>query len=113
MAHHDHDDDKVTTGEIYRRLCDMDDRYEKKLDQIEVEVRTTNSRTTTLEAIVKDHGRDLGRLTSAVFPRPHAPADDGESLTVKISPKLWVALAAAGGMLFPVLVEWVGKVLAR
>lgn len=113
MAHHDHDDDKVTTGEIYRRLCDMDERYEKKLDRIEDQVRTTNGRTTALETTMKDHGREIGRLTSAVFPRPHAPVGDGESLTVKISPKLWVALAAAAGMLFPVLVEWVGKVLAR
>lgn len=101
-----HDDDKVTTGEIYRRLCDMDERYEKSLDRIEAQVRATNGRTTVLETTIKDHGRELGRLNSAVFPKPSATHTPGESLSIKITPKVWTALAAAGGLLFAMLVEW-------
>lgn len=115
MAHND--DDKVTTGEIYRRLCDMDDRYEKKLDRIEDQVRTTNGRTTALETTVRDHGRELGRLNSAVFPRvtasaTAAPADAGESVSLKLSPKVWTALAAAGGVLFAMFIEWLKQKIA-
>ncbi len=47
---------------------------------------------------------------------PHTPpslpsVEPGESLSVKISPKLWVALAAAGGMWFPALIKWLGTLL--
>lgn len=104
--------DNVTTGEIYRRLCDMDERYEKKLDRIEEQVRTTNGRTTVLETVVKDHARELGRINSAVFPRHKAAEEAGEALSIKVSPKLWVALAAAGGLLLPPLVKWLSALLS-
>lgn len=112
-----HDDDKVTTGEIYRRLCDMDERYEKKLDRIEDQVRTTNGRTTALETSMAAHRSDIGRLTSAVFPRPaavtSAVTETGESFSVKLSPKMWTALAAMGGVLFAMLVETIKQWMSK
>lgn len=108
-----HDDDKVTTGEIYRRLCDMDDRYEKKLDRIEDQVRTTNGRTTKLETRMTEQARELGRLNSAVFPRPanlQTATPEGEF--IRFSPKVWTVLAAAGGVLFSMFIAWLKQKLA-
>ena len=107
-------DDKVTTGEIYRRLCDMDERYEKKLDRIETQVRTTNGRTTVLETKMTDYGREIGRLNSAVFPRhPVTEQPSGESVSIRISPKVWAAIAAGGGVLFMMAVETLKQWMAR
>lgn len=110
----DHDS-KVTTGEIYRRLCDMDERYEKKLDRIEDQVRTTNGRTTVLETTITNHGRELGKLNSAVFPRHAATAtttaaDTGESFSVKISPAIWKLISAGAGAAGAFLLQkWAGQ----
>ena len=87
------DNDDVTIGEVFRRLCDMDERYEKKLDQIDQQVRLTNGRTTKLEERVEGIMR---RFRSGA----------GESFAVTISPKIWAAIAAGGGMLFAMLVDW-------
>lgn len=107
--------DDVTTGEIFRRLVDMDERYEKKLDRIEDQVRQTNGRTTTLEESVRRSDVELKRLNSAVFPRPTPgavtpptlPAVDGnEGFSVKATPRVWKALYAGGGALLLAALEW-------
>lgn len=113
MAQHQREDDK-TIGEVYRRLVDMDERYERTLDRIETQVRTTNGRTTTLEANFANLKSAVGNL-QAHMPTPTAlpVVDAGESISVKISPKIWVALAAAGGMLLPKLIMWLNAWLER
>lgn len=111
MAQHQREDDK-TIGEVYRRLVDMDERYEKKLDGIDQQVRLTNGRTTKLEANYDNLHSAVRRLQDHPAAMV-APADTGESLLVKISPKMWVAMAAAGGMLFPKLIVWLSAWLDR
>ncbi|MDP2319555.1 MAG: hypothetical protein Q8O42_09495 [Acidobacteriota bacterium] len=110
--------DEVTVGEVYRRLVDMDERYETKLDRIEAQVRTTNGRTTTLEANAKHVASSLRAIWSRINGTPHTPtslpsAEPGESFGVKISPGMWKALAAAGGALatlaLPRVAEWLQK----
>jgi hypothetical protein len=107
------DDDKVTAGEIFRRLIDMDKRYQEQLDRIETQVRTTNGRTTVIETTLTSYVLpELKRLIATVFPAsPRAVPEPGESISVKISPKLWVALAAGAGMVLPGLVKWIGALL--
>jgi hypothetical protein len=95
-------EDRVTIGEVYRRLVDMDERYEKKLDRIETQVHETNSRTTTLEGKV----RHLERFDAA-------PALEGESVSVKLSPKVWTAIAGAVGMLLAMFIEWAKRELGQ
>jgi len=103
--------DEVTVGEVYRRLVDMDD----KLDRIETQVRTTNGRTTKLEALVDELRGSVRRLWAKRSDVPHTPpssppVEAGESISVKISPAMWRALAAAGGalaaLLWPKLTAW-------
>ncbi len=109
--------DEVTTGEIFRRLCDMDERYEKKLDRIEQQVRTTNGRTTTLEANFENLKSEVRSMKGPVTP-PSLPSfpvttNDGESITVKVSNKVWTGICAAVAVASPILVEklkdWFGK----
>lgn len=113
--------DEVTVGEVYRRLVDMDERYEAKLDRIEAQVRTTNGRTTKLETLVEGLRGSVralwARLNDVPHPPPTPPAlpaiEPGESFSVKISPAMWKALAAAGGAIgalaLPRVAEWLGK----
>jgi hypothetical protein len=56
------DINEVTTGELYRRLCDMDERHGATLADISTQVRLTNGRTTRLEAHVEGHDRELRDL---------------------------------------------------
>lgn len=108
-------DEDFSNKGLYLLLKDMDERHEKKLDQIETQVRLTNGRTTKLEERVDGIKSELRTLKHhhAVPPTPPAlPAvEQGESFSVKISAKLWVAIAAAGGMLFPALIKWLGTLL--
>jgi hypothetical protein len=100
--------DDVSNGEIYRRLCDMDERYEARLARIEDQVRTTNGRTTTLEVKVSVVESILRALRHR-----KTDGDVGESFSIKFSPKLWTALAAGLGILFAMVVEWVKDRIAK
>lgn len=110
------DQDDKTIGEVYRRLVDMDERYETKLDRIEEQVRKTNGRTTTLEANYEHIRSEIRSIR-----RPHTPASlpaipvatpDGESLSIKISKKMFALIASviAALLIFaPIVAEWLKK----
>lgn len=106
------DQDNPMTGEIYRRLVDMDERYEKKLDRIEEQVRMTNGRTTKLEVHVENLQSSVRSLRhhQQVHDHPATPpalpaGPSGESLSIKVSPNMWKALAAIGGGVIALLLE--------
>lgn len=119
---------EVTVGEVYRRLVDMDERYEArahsvdaKLDRIELQVKTTNGRTTKLETLVDGLRGSVRALWARLNDTPpHTPRnlpapESGESFGfgVKISPGMWKAIYTAGGalatLLFPKLAEFLAK----
>lgn len=106
-------DDK-TIGEVYRLVEGLKEDHGKKLDDIDTQVRLTNGRTTKLEVHVETLKSEVRSLKHhhqyTAPPTPPAllpaPIADGESLSIKVSPKMWRVLAGAGGALFVMLVEW-------
>lgn len=79
------------------------------LRAIETQTSKFDSRMAVLEKTAEGHGRELGRLNSAVFPRPQntavAPVESGEFIGFRISSKIWAAIAAGGGVLFAMGVD--------
>jgi hypothetical protein len=109
------DDQGVTIWEVYRRLCDMD----AKLDAIDKQVRITNGRTTTLEAQMSDVKQDIRDIKPPASPsNPSVPimTPEGESLSIKVSPKMWVLIASAFGSMTvfaPMIAEWFKKMFGQ
>lgn len=98
---------------LYRLLERMDREHGDDLKEIRKQTTETNSRVVKLETRADRSDQELKRINSAVFPRsqsvqPSAAvvAPEGESLSVKFSPKLWTVLAAGGGVLFSMLIQW-------
>lgn len=90
----------------------------EELRAIREQTTKTNGRTTKLESDFAHLQSDVLNLraytpTPAAPPAPKAEAGESFSLGVKISPKMWVAAAAAGGMLFPKLIMWLSSLLER
>lgn len=109
-----HDD--FSNEGLYRLLKDMKDEHGQVLSDIRDETRKTNGRVSKLEERTVNQARELGRLNSAVFPRPASAAPstaDGESFSFRASPKIWTVLAAAGGVLFAMFVEWLKHRMAQ
>lgn len=108
---HRREDDK-TIGEVYRRLVDMDERTEKKLDRIEEQVRMTNGRTTRLEANYAYLNSEIAHLRQPPPTPPSLPVTtaDGESLSIKasISPKMWAGIVSGAAAIY-VLVQMFAK----
>lgn len=101
--------DDTTIGEVYRRLVDMDERYDTKLTRIEEQVRITNGRTTRLEErveLLKDQVRHP--ITPPALPSVPVTTNDGESLSIKISPKMWAAIVSGGAVLW-VAAQWAAE----
>lgn len=102
---------------LYRLLERMDREHGADLREIRKQTTLTNGRVSSLETRVDRNDQELKRINSAVFPR-HAIAatpspEAGESFSVKFSPKVWTALAAAAGILFAMAIEWLKQRMAR
>ena len=104
--------DNVTLGEVFRLVEALKDEHGEKLDKIDQQVRLTNGRTTRLEVHVDTLKTEVRSLKHA---QPAAPSQtvstaEGESLSIKVSPKMWalIASAFAGLTIFaPMVSEWV------
>ena len=106
------DDTDVTLGEVYRLVQAVKEEHGIKLDAIDTQVRITNGRTTTLETKVEGLQRDVHGLKP---PPPQTPpglpvmTPDGESLSIRISPKMWAVIAAIASSLYifvPIAAKW-------
>lgn len=111
------EDRDVTIWEVYRRLVDMD----AKLDAIDKQVRITNGRTTTLEAQMLDVKQDIRDIKPPTTQPPAGPSvpimtPEGESLSIKVSPKMWVLIASAFGSMTvfaPMVAEWFKQLFGK
>ena len=107
--------DNVTIGEVYRRLVDMDERYDAKLSGIDAQVRITNGRTTKLETQMDMANREIRDIKRATRPPATPPSlpDMNESIKLTISPNMWKLIAgglgAAAGLGFPAIVRWLSQ----
>lgn len=91
---------------LYRLLEKMDREHGDDLKEIRRQTTETNGRVRILETRVTRNDQELKRINSAVFPRAAVTtADAGEAISLKISSKIWAALAAGGGVLFAMAVE--------
>jgi hypothetical protein len=103
-------DHRVTIDEVFRLVQSLKLDHGVKLDEIERQVRITNGRTTELErqfAVFKRESEIVQR-TPVVIP-------EGESFTLRVTPKMWAAIASVftGLSVFgPMLAEWIKKLFA-
>ena len=107
-------DDGVTVAEIYRLLGAMN----YKLDSIDKQVRITNGRTTKLETEMVEVKEDVRDIKTLAANPPSVPIvnQEGESLSIKVSPKMWALIASAfmGMSMFgPILAEWLKKIVGQ
>jgi hypothetical protein len=103
------DDQSVTLGELFRLITALKEEHGNKLDKIDLQVRITNGRTTALEEqmrAVKVDVRDLKPPTPSGVP---VVTPEGESLSIKVSARMWAAIVAVGTALavfVPMLADW-------
>lgn len=113
------DDQSVTLGEVYRLVKDLKEEHGSKLDAIDSQVRITNGRTTKLEAhveVLNREVRDLKPQPPLTPPGLPVMTPEGESLSIKISPKMWAAIAGLGAALvvfLPALQKWLDRILGN
>jgi hypothetical protein len=113
------DDHSVTLGEVFRLITALKEEHGNKLDAIEHQVRITNGRTTTLEGkmerVILDV-RDLKNPPPQSNPSVPIMTPEGESLSIKVSPKMWVLIASAFGSMTvfaPMIAEWFKKLFGQ
>lgn len=108
MAGRREEDASVTLGEVYRLVKALKEEHGDKLDAIDTQVRITNGRTTKLETQV------AALMTPVTPPSLPVTTNEGESLSIKISPKMWALIASAfmGMSMFgPILADWLRKLV--
>lgn len=97
-------DEDFSNEGLYRLLKDMKDEHGADLKDIRKQTTLTNSRVDKLETRTDRNDQELKRINAAVFQRRstdrETAAGESFSLSGKVSPKLWVALAAALGILW-------------
>jgi hypothetical protein len=108
----------ITIGEIGRRLAAMEatqrERHEEngaRLDRIDDKLAQINGRVGRGEERLNAHDRelrDVKRDRQAVI----GDRREGESLTVRITPKMWAALAAAWSGLM-LLAQMLGPLVTK
>lgn len=90
------DDQSVTLGELYRLVTSLKEEHGDKLDAIDTQVRITNGRTTKLETQMSVVQQDVRDLKPPQPPGVPVVTPEGESLSIKVSPKMWAAIVALG-----------------
>jgi hypothetical protein len=105
------DHNRVTIDEVFRLVQSLKHDHGATLDAIEKQVRITNGRTTHLEMQVAliNREREVSQRTPVVLP-------EGESFTLRVTPKMWAAIASVftGLSVFgPMLAEWIKKLFSN
>jgi hypothetical protein len=101
-------DHKVTIDEVFRLIQTVKQEHGAKLDAIDSQVRLTNGRTTRLEMQVAVLNRESEQ-------DQRTPPQEGESFTLRVTPKMWALIASVftGLSVFgPMLAEWIKKLFA-
>lgn len=97
-------------GGINSRL----DKLNSKVERHELAIGHLNSKAAVNDVRVEGHSRKLDKIdTGFRHARKDDPPPSAESITVKITPKIWAALAAFGGAVLVMLLEWAKKQAAQ
>jgi hypothetical protein len=107
----DDHEQRVTVGEVFRRLEDFDGRVSDHLTRIEAQCRLTNGRTSKLETRVDAHDGLLRDLQHP--PVPPVPPELKELIDIARDAKGVVRwgrfMWAVGGALIPIVMWWLSK----
>jgi hypothetical protein len=108
------DDQSVTLGELFRLIIALKEEHGKKLDQIDLQVRITNGRTTKLEEQMLAVKQDVRELKPPNPPGVPVVTPEGESLRIHMSKAVWagiVALVSSLAIFAPIVAEWFKKMI--
>jgi uncharacterized coiled-coil protein SlyX len=98
--------DDLSPGEIFRSLKRLEDSQEAQtetLGEIKEQTTKTNGRVDRLEDDVRD-------LKNRRF--HHRSDDNGEDLSMTISPRMWKFFVAGAATISPLIVEWVRRLVS-
>lgn len=110
------DDQSVTLGELYRLVTSLKEEHGDKLDAIDKQVRITNGRTTKLETQMEAVKQDVREMKPPQPPGVPVITPEGESLSIKVSPRMWAAIVAVGSSIVvfgPMVAEWFRKLFEK
>lgn len=110
--------DEMQLGEIGRALERLEEgqrAHGDKLDEIKEQTLKTNGAIGRHEVrlnVLDREMRDLKRERHAAPTPPALPSipvstNEGESIQIKISNKIWVAIVAAVMAVWPMIVDWI------
>jgi hypothetical protein len=114
--------DEMTIGEISRSLARLEESQSKqtvKLDEIKEQTVKTNGYVGRHEVRLAGLDREVRDLKRAHPQTPnHLPStpvatNEGESIQIKVSNKVWVAICTGVGLASPIVFEWLKSVFSR